>query len=154
MADTRPTKVTFVHAVYLCLLGIFQPAKLVEEETSDKRARNNFSAPIEPEQNAFIIRRAFWTALLLVIGSGILGYFVGLLFGISFGCSTPKPIAALQIVGASMLLWGTVFVRGWQIQTLCGVTFCERVNQWIYRALYFVGTAVVVSSLSWSPCVG
>jgi hypothetical protein len=47
-----------------------------------------------------------------------------------------------------LLLWGTLFVRGWDIQTIGGVTLVERVNHWIYRTLYCLGTAVFIFSLS------
>ena len=45
------------------------------------------------------------------------------------------------------MLWGTLFVRGWEIQTYSGVTLVERVNRWLYRALYCSGTALIVASL-------
>jgi hypothetical protein len=41
-----------------------------------------------------------------------------------------------------------LFVRGWDIQTLGGVTLTERVNRWIYRLLYCLGTAAIVTSLT------
>lgn len=82
------------------------------------------------------------------------GLSLGLGIGNSLGCSTPKLIAWLQIAGTCLLLWGTLFVRGWNIQTYGGVTLTERVNQWLYRTLYCVGTAVLVSSLAWPQWTG
>jgi len=38
-------------------------------------------------------------------------------------------------------------VRGWDIQTISGVSLTERVNRWIYLLLYCLGTVVVVASL-------
>jgi hypothetical protein len=67
-------------------------------------------------------------------------------------CSTPQTVVWLQIVGAGLLLWGTLFVRGWEIQTYSGVVFTERVNQWLYRFLYCTGTSVIVYSLAFLPC--
>ena len=54
----------------------------------------------------------------------------------------------LQIFGATVLLGATLFVRGWDIQSWGGVTLTERVNRWIYRFLYCLGTAVIVASLA------
>ena len=67
-------------------------------------------------------------------------------------CATPGNVAALQVVGASLLLWATLFVRGFEIQTNAGVTLTERVNQWLYRFLYCVGTALIVYSLAFQLC--
>jgi len=57
-------------------------------------------------------------------------------------------ITASQVFGAGLLLSGTLFVRGWEIQSWSGVTLTERVNQWIYRFLYCTGTAVLIWSLA------
>ena len=76
---------------------------------------------------------------------------VGYLSGKALGCvSSPTPtrlVPALQIVGATVLLWATLFVRGWDIQTLGGVTLTERVNRWIR-----IGCCIVlVRRRSWRP---
>ncbi len=148
MADTRLTKVCFVRATYLCLLAIFRPEKLVKEEEKDNEARKNFLPPLAtPEQRAFVISRAFWSSLLLMITSLAIGYIVGRVIDKLLG-SVPKIlITSLQIIGAMILLWGTLFVRGWEIQSYGGVTLSERVNRWIYRALYCIGTAIIICSL-------
>lgn len=149
MADTRPTPVTFKYAVYLCLLGVFAPAKLVEREKADNAARQNFSGKSEGPHHAYILRDAFRKSLFLVLGS--------IVVGVAFGrfsrliCVAPGGvILAMQGVGAALLLWGTLFVRGWEIQTYAGVTLTERVNRWLYRFLYCVGTAVLVWAVSWA----
>ena len=100
----------------------------------------------------YIVRRAFFYSLLLVIASGAVGYGTGLALGSGVGCVQSHLIVWLQVSGASLLLWGTLFIRGWEIETYAGVTFTERVNQWIYRFLYCAGTAVLVSSLAWPQC--
>lgn len=152
MADTRPTPVSFFGAIRLCFLVLFAPKKLIELQEQDAKARNNFTTHVEREHSAYIVRRAFLYSLLLVILSGAIGFGAGLTLGSLIGCAATKLIAWLQIGGTSLLLWGTLFVRGWEIETYCGVTFTERVNQWLYRFLYCVGTAVLVCSLSWPQC--
>jgi hypothetical protein len=76
----------------------------------------------------------------------------GLGLGNHVHCAAAKHITWLQIAGTCLLLWGTLFVRGWDIQSFGGVTLSERVNQWLYRSLYCTGTAALVSSLSWTQC--
>ncbi len=148
MADTRLTKVSFVRATYLCLLAIFRSEKLLKEEEKDNEERKNFSQPPPPsEQRAFVIRRAFWSSLLLIIASAAIGYIVGQVIDKLLG-SVPKiVITSFQITGAILLLWGTLFVRGWEIQSYGGVTLSERVNKWIYRALCCIGTTIIICSL-------
>jgi hypothetical protein len=151
MADTRPTKLTLRRAISLCLLGIFAPAKLAEEEAADNAARANFSGKSGETPRAFVVRRAFWTSLGLVVGSVAVGYLLGRLTAAACGSPSGTVIILAQVMGAGLLLWGTLFVRGWEIQSFCGVTLAERVNQWIYRFLYCAGTAVIVWSLASSP---
>jgi hypothetical protein len=149
MADTRPTPVSFFGAIRLCILLLFAPKRLIEAQNQDAKARNNYSTNVEREHSAYIVRRALLYSLLFVLLSGVIGYGAGLTLGSLIGCATSKLISWLQIGGACFLLWGTLFVRGWEIETNCGVTFTERVNQWLYRFLYCVGTAVLVCSLAW-----
>ena len=56
----------------------------------------------------------------------------------------------LQVAAAILLLWGTLFVGGWDIQSWGGVTLTERVNRWLFRFMYCIGTAAVVVSLSFA----
>jgi len=150
MADTRPTKLHSFYKVYLCLLAIFWPKRLIEEETKDNEKRKNFTGREEKEPNAYIVNRAFWHSLELIIVFGILGSLVAYLLTCIYGKSANSVIVWLQSIGASLLLWGTLFVRGWQIQTHCGVTLTERVNLWIYRTMYCVGTSILICSIVWS----
>jgi hypothetical protein len=153
MADTRLTKVGFVRATYLCLLAIFQPEKLVKEENKDNKEQKNFPQPPPPsERRAFVIRQAFWSSLLLIIASGAFGYIVGHVIDKWLGFVPKIVITSLQIIGAMLLLWGTLFVRGWEIQSFGGVTLFERVNKWIYRTLCCTGTIIIISSLALSSC--
>lgn len=50
----------------------------------------------------------------------------------------------LQAMSAAILLWGTVFVRGWDIQSYGGATLTERVNRTLYLILYVSGTTLGV----------
>ena len=146
MADTRPTKVSLLRACHLCLLGIFAPKRLIEEE--NKERLKQLPQASEKELSAMVLCHAFWGSLILVILSCVTGFGAGRLIGSYLAPVSPRFVIVLQSVGAMLLLWGTLFVRGWDIQTIGGVTLVERVNLWIYLALYCLGTVVFIFSLS------
>ena len=151
MANTRPTPVGVTRAVWLCLLLLLAPRRFDQIEEPDNVARVGSSNSSQSEPPSSVVRRAFFASFLLVVTSGVLGYLIGLGIG-STVCATSRSIAWLQIIGACILLWGTLFVRGWEIQTYSGVVLTERVNQWLYRFLYCTGTTVLVCSLAWRQC--
>ncbi|MBI2997015.1 MAG: hypothetical protein HYY46_00940, partial [Deltaproteobacteria bacterium] len=94
------------------------------------------------------VTRGLWASLAWVIGSIALGYLSAKALGTVSGAQPTRLVAALQVFGATVLLWATLFVRGWDIQSWGGVTLTERVNRWTYRLLYCLGTAAVVASLA------
>lgn len=152
MADTRPTPVSFFRAVFLCILLLFSPKKFKVAEDADIKDRDSYTNTAEPISRALFIRKAFFRSFALIIAFGIAGYCTGLLAGEFVACASPNRIIWLQVVGACLLLWGTLFVRGWEIQSISGVTFSERVNQWLYRSLCCMGTFVLVWLLAWPQC--
>lgn len=148
MASTRPTKISFLKAGYLCLLAVFVPKRFLAEENADNEKLKAIPQS-EPEERVHKLRRALLRAFQLVATSGAIGIATGQIAYHACGPASGNTIAALQVVGALILLWGTLAVRGWDIQTYGGITLTERVNQWIYRFLYCCGTAALVLSLSW-----
>jgi len=152
MADTRPTKINILKIIYLCSLAVFYPKKFIKEEQGDNTIRKNFPPVKEEEREPDIykITRAFWHSLCLIILSVFFGGLVGLVLLYFFNQPSSLIITFLQIGGVCLLLWGTIFIRGWEIQTFSGVTLTERVNQWIYRSLYCLGTCIIICSLIWA----
>ncbi len=134
-------------AIWACLLAIFSTKHfLIFQEGHAKM----FGIPAASDNaSVSVIRRAFWLSLVLVLLSGAIGGFAGFVAGQVFGVASSHLISSLQVIGACILLWGTLFVRGWEIETYVGHTLIERVNQWLYRTLYCIGTAVLVASLIW-----
>lgn len=151
MANTSPTPVNFFRAAWLCALILFAPERFRTEEEADNIKLNASSSGAEPGCPLSRVRHAFFYSAAMVFLSGAFGYLCGIVLGVSV-CATPKLIAWLQVIGACVLLWGTLFVRGWDIQTWGGVSLTERVNQWLYRSLYCFGTAILVCSLAWPQC--
>lgn len=148
MPYARPTSIGFFNAAWLSLLLLFSPSKFIEAQNRDNEQLKITNAGKDKEPSVFAVRRAFFVSLRLVLLSGIFGFGCGFLLGNLLIYVSPKVVVWLQIIGACLLLWGTLFVRGWEVQTYGGLTLTERVNHWIYRFLYCVGTAVIVSSLA------
>ena len=154
MADRHPTPLSVFEIVRLCFLLLFRPKRFIEVENANNAARFGYigDSPVRQKHGAEIVREAFFKSLALVLLSSAVGYLAGRVMGNVGRCATAETVSWLQIAGASVLLWGTLFVRGWEIQTYAGVLFTERVNQWLYRALYCIGTAVLVYSLGFPAC--
>ncbi len=78
---------------------------------------------------------------------------IGLLIGRialkEFG-SQPWSEMLVGIGGGTLLLWGAIALRGWDIQTNDGETLVEKVNFWVVRQACLVGTVLTIVSISWS----
>lgn len=152
MANTNPTPISCFEALYLCVLLIVSPKRFTEMEIQDTAKSDSFVDQPEIKSRAELIRNAFGNSFGLVLASATFGYLIGYAMQ-SFGrCATSDTVFASQLIGTCLLLWGTLFVRGWEIQSNSGVTLSERVNQWLYRSLYCLGTAIIVYSLAFSTC--
>jgi hypothetical protein len=137
----------FFFAVKVCFLLLFFPSKFKATEI----AYNAIQTENETERDD-VVRSAIVNSFLLVVLFSGAGYFVAKLLTAANKCALPVTITWVQIDGTGMLLWGTLFVRGFEILSLGGLTLSEKVNQWLYRALYCVGTAMLVFSLAWPVC--
>jgi hypothetical protein len=116
-----------------------------------ERVTKPLGIPAASDGNSVIVvSRAFWTAVVVVAAAALVGALLGLTLGRVIGTPTPRGVAILQIVGASILLLATIYVRGPAIETYDRETLIERVDRWIYCAGYFLGTAAIVASLAWS----
>jgi len=143
------TRIGPLQALQLCLFGAFSPHRLIAAELADEEARKRFPQPKPPEEHRAVkLRRAVWESLVWVLSSIAAGYIGGRLLGTFSVQATGALIQALQVLGATVLLWATLFVRGWDIQSWDGVTLTERVNRWIYRMLYCYGTTAIVASMA------
>jgi len=128
------------------------PDRFIAAEKRDIEARNNYTGSPDPTERAHIVRRAFKTSFYLIVLFGSVGLVAGKLMNSLGRCATPETVVWLQAIGGCLLLWGTLFVRGWEIQSFSGIVFTERVNQWLYRFLCCIGTSVAVYSVAFSAC--
>ncbi len=147
MALKQPSPIGFFQAVYLCVLALMAPKHFDKIEKQDSLTLETGPNATSPTRIAKV-RSALIGSLYLVVASSLVGIVVGYLAHKLFGRSD-KAIAILQIVGAGTLLWATIAVRGWDIQTFGGATLTERVNQWLYRFLYCFGTSILVLTVAW-----
>jgi hypothetical protein len=148
MSHKHPTSVSFTCAVKLCVLAICHPSKFAALESADN-AVLDATTDAPHIANVLQIRNALKNSLFLVLAATAFGLFFGCILRCAYGSAGTNTVAVLQAVGALILLWATLAVRGWDILTNCAVTYSERVNQWIYRFLYCLGTSIVVCSLVW-----
>ena len=56
----------------------------------------------------------------------------------------------LQWGGIGLLLWATLGVAGWDVQTFSGNTSLEILNRYIYRGLHMAGTYILTFSVFWT----
>ena len=98
------------------------------------------------------IRSGVGITLLWAFGIGLAGTALGWIAQDLFG-PNQAAVTALAIIAGLMLLWASLGLQGWNIQTDVGDTLPERINQWIYRCLSLGGAFVAVISASWgTPC--
>jgi uncharacterized membrane protein len=154
----------FFRAVRLCFIFVFSPHKFAQcedqemrranaEEEKKKHEERAQQADEEASQRYIVVRRALLKSLFAVVVSVGIGVFIGKIPQLLCYCVLEITVNVLEVVGACLLLWAVLFVRGWEIQTIGGFTLTEQVNQWIYRALSIVGTVVFVSAVSAHQCV-
>ena len=130
-------------ATVLCLLAPESFGRLsVERDGAQALAQNR--------KTAKNIRRAFLFSLLWTVGAILAGYFFGLELKCFRGAATASTATFFQLVSAAVVLIATLAVRGWEIQTFQGNTLAEKVNQWLPRALFVVGTFFFSLFLGWT----
>lgn len=135
-------------AVWATVLAVFAPARFLQFQD---RVTKPLGIPAASDGDSVnVVSRAFWTAVAVVAAAALIGALAGLGLGRAFGSPTSKGVAVLQIIGASILLLATIYVRGPAIETYDRETLIERVDRWIYCGGYFLGTAAIVVSLAWS----
>jgi hypothetical protein len=131
--------------IWACLLAAFSPKRFLSFQ-KEKATLFGITAASN-DNSAFVVSRAFKLSLMLAFLSGVFGFLSGRIAGLIFGTASPLCISILQGAGACILLWGTLFVRSSEIETYKGQTLVEKVNQLLYRTIYCVGTAILVSSV-------
>ena len=95
----------------------------------------------------FRSKALFWS-LVLVLLSVFAALAVGKMYYLCGGLRKLFIEEILQYSGIAVLLWATLAKVGWDIQTMNGNTIPELVNEWVFRFLYFIGSFLLVLSVS------
>jgi hypothetical protein len=95
------------------------------------------------------IRTAFRTALCSTTFAVVVGALAGKCAASLFGRPPVAGLSAIQIIGVGTILVATLALLGWEIQSWKGQSLPEKVNGWLFKALYWLGTVLLVFSLSW-----
>jgi hypothetical protein len=148
MSETHPVRVKPWCKFYLSILCVTNPKAFERCQGRHNAALSRSSGSTIRKSAGVTVCRAFWFSFLLVVVSAGIGCGLGISIRRLYTPGNRQLAEALQIIGTFSLIWATLFVRGWEIQTIGGVTLAERVNQWIYRTLYCFGTALLACSMA------
>ncbi|RWM94040.1 MAG: hypothetical protein EOR86_17795 [Mesorhizobium sp.] len=147
MALKQPTPVSFFRAIFLCFLAILSPTSFNAIEEQDNTALEKQPDVVE-RYRISAVRRGLGGAFTWGASAAVVGFFLGWLAVRIFGQSDTA-VSAFAAAGAAILLWATLAAKGWEIATWGNATLTERVNRWVFRGLYWIGTAVLVVAASW-----
>ena len=95
------------------------------------------------------IRKALFGAFVYTVSAVVIAILSSLLLSAYFGKPTDLIVFAIQILAAAILLIATLALLGWEIQSIGGTTLPEQTNRWLFRAQYWLGTYLLVLSVSW-----
>jgi hypothetical protein len=133
-------------ATVFCLVA---PARFLDLAREHDRKISTIESGVE--HSASIVRQAFWSSCLLTGGSLLVGYFLGGGLRCAAGPASAHTATLVQAFSAALVLVATLAAQGWNIQTYNGNTLVERVNQWLTRSLFVLGTFLFSLFLGWVP---
>lgn len=143
---TKPVvKIPHHRKLKLLVLAVFQPSQFVAEEIKHNAEMNYLllkRGPVQSASNIGVLRTALLTSFVTCGVATIGGGFFGIVAAFLFGSHAVLATVAI-ITGTAILLWATLAVQGWSIQSVKGETLTEPASQWIFRSLYAVGTGLI-----------
>jgi hypothetical protein len=136
--------------IKLVWFAIFIPAKFEAEEKKDGILLD--AAPTISPTRVSVVRRSYFESFFHVLSAVFAGCLVAF-FSQTVGLQSKFWVPALAVFGTSLLLWATVAVKGWEIGSFYTATLGERLNVWVFRVLYWVGTACLVAAATWQTAI-
>ena len=145
MSEEWPPRISFWRRPALIGLTFLHPTQATRECISYVRSDTGGFYGKSIRQ----IRRGFaealgWVTVMFLLGGGI-GHGLAEVYG-----KSERGAVVVGALGGLILLWATLAVQGWSIQSLDGDTPPEQINQWLYRGLSLCGTLLAVIAASWS----
>ena len=102
------------------------------------------------EEQAIRRLRGLWLhAFVLTAAAIVLGASLGLLLHYLAGPFPAPWRLATQYVGVGLVLLSVIGRAGWAFQTMAGTTLHEKVNDWWYLALNFLGALILSAGINW-----
>lgn len=123
---------------------IFSSTAFLDAEERNTEAANAPRKGASIAERAALVRRAFWRSATLVLLAFVVGGLIAAAMRWVGYALYPRWQLFLQAMSAAILLWDTVFVRGWDIQSYGGAMLTERANRTLYLILYVSGTTLDV----------
>ena len=99
--------------------------------------------------NVSLMRRSLWISAAIVVGAIIGAVITALILRINSVEKTLIWNALLQYGGIQDCCWATLARAESAIETLDGWSLPERVDAWLYRFLYIVGSYALALSVAW-----
>lgn len=144
--QSPPHKVPLSKAL---LLLAFRPRVFVREAVRHDRSLRAAKRRPQRAESVRKMRSAFGWSAIMVAASTLIGAAVGRALLYALGAPSVGQMALLQLLSGALLLWATLSLLGWEIQSWKGRTLAERVNRGIFRCGYCLGTAILAASLTW-----
>ena len=143
-----PYRVSRLRAIFLL---VFAPKAFVRESVRhDLSLRFERRRRPQRAETTRKLRAALGCGAALVAMSAVAGAIAGKGLAFTLGPPAPGYVAGLQVIAGAVLLWATLSYLGWEIQSYKGENLGEKVNRWIFRGNYCLGTGILVCSLVWS----
>src|SRR5690349_15904108 len=119
-----------------------------QKDTMDAKVQREKASPPHYEQSIDRIRRGLFISFVLVAAAFVLAALAGRgIVGLN-GPVSENLLESFQHVGIGILLWATLAKQGWAIQIFDGTTVPEVVDEFLYRALYVLGSFVLALSVT------
>ncbi|MGH7814214.1 MAG: hypothetical protein ACREQI_09455 [Candidatus Binataceae bacterium] len=99
-------------------------------------------------QQFALIRTSLCRSLVCSAFTVVVGVIAGAALRFTPAAENPHVAVALQLAAAAIVLWATLGLVGWKIQTWNGETLPEKVNQALFKCLYVLGTFLIIVSLT------
>jgi hypothetical protein len=117
---------------------------------STKGASNEARAKEVIATQTNTLKESFFDAGFRVVGYGVISGLTGLLTFLQFGPCPSWLSALLQATGVAIILWATLWQLGLHLRTPDTGTLAERVHQWLFNLMYFLGSILFFFAYAWS----